>query len=314
MRHKKQCGVMVLLAGSVMVGVGPPSARTPEISHLPVAVQDEILEWRSRLESAACLKVVADLDETWERMDQLDERGDPVVVRRERFQCHAWMTPDMLWLVIFAYDGEHVDTATPRTQILWERESRLVRERYWDEQENVYRMVRYMEERPWGPENAHLVTKGCNYGSLMESWLVGGPGLEDRCLSFQSYALMRTPNLAIVPPDHTESGVWLDVFRVGYERDTQVEGDKLYRRQDFALLSRDENGEPVVSERRTIVMTDQKDGGARPTQIYGTKHLAYEFYQEAPEQLTTSVSAFARDIDAIASPLGLADVPTTTGD
>ncbi len=285
-------------------GAAPADDDATEIAHLPIAIQRDILAWRERLESAACIKVVCDTEQTWELMHELDADGNPVLARRERFQTHAWMTPDMLWMTVFAYEGAELDTATPYSQLLWDREAGLVRERYWIPDEHTYRVLRYEDRNRFGPANANVADcRGCVYATAMNSWVVGGPRLADRSLTVRSVALLRKPNIAVVPPDPTARGVWLDVFRDEIERDRKPGGDSLYRRNDFMLLSRASSGYPEVSEWRTIVMTDHDAGGASPTQIAAVRRLSYQLYGSIPGELLASTRAFARDIDGVAAPL-----------
>ena len=79
------------------------------------------------------------------------------------------------------------------------------------------------------------------------------------------------------------------------------------------LLSRDELGEPVVSEHWTVVMTDPDDGGATPTQIYARFRCTYTFYSEIPSELGTSTGAFSRDVDAVTLPPSGMDVSDADG-
>ena len=85
----------------------------------------------------------------------------------------------------------------------------------------------------------------------------------------------------------------------------------MYRRNDLVRLSRDGEGLPVVSEWRTVVLTDPEDGGRRPTQITGVRRLSYAFFGAPPAALRESVGAFGRDVDEIldAETLGASEGP-----
>jgi hypothetical protein len=291
------CALIAPLTGA---GPTPGEERHGDLSHLPEAIGLDIADWRSRLEQAPCVKVVSDTDQIWERMGELDAAGRPVVARRERFRTHAWMTPDLLWMVVFAYKDGEADTSTPYTQVLWDRETGVIRERYWFPQYGAYRVRRYEEANPYGPVDANVADcNGCIFATVMCSWLAGGETLEDRARSVQIMGLALHPNLSIVPPDPDAAGIWLDILREDLVRDGRSDPDRMYRRNDFALLSRDALGRPEVSQWRTIVMTDQSAGGRRPTQITGIRSFEYTFFDATPSALLDRTASFIADVDAL---------------
>ncbi|MFI4898420.1 MAG: hypothetical protein ACIARR_11415 [Phycisphaerales bacterium JB059] len=285
-----------------LTGLGPTPGpdRHGDLAHLPEAIGRDIADWRSRLERAPCVKVVSDTDQIWERMGELDESGRPAVARRERFRTHAWMTPDLLWMVVFAYKDGEADTTTPYTQVLWDRKTGVIRERYWFPQYGAYRVRRYEEANPYGPVDANVADcNGCIFATVMCSWLAGGEDLASRSRSVQIMGLTLHPNLAIVPPDPDAPGIWLDILREDLVRDGRSDPDRLYRRNDFALLSRDALGRPEVSQWRTIVLTDQSAGGRRPTQITGIRTFEYTFLNAVPSELLDRTDSFIADVDEL---------------
>lgn len=291
---------VILAAGLVFVLLINQAATQP-IDHLPVALREQVKDWRARIESAGCLNVVRDTDQTWVRLYQTDENGEPHLARRERFQSHTWMTPDMVWVTIFAYDGDEVDTSKPYNQTYWDRETKIVRERYLQQENGIYRVRRYVDEAyEFGPSNVTLsATRGC-VAPATSSWLIGGPGFEARCGSVRTLAFERSPNLAVVPYDPAQRGVWFDVIRELPERDRyQNSADRLYRRNDGILLAHNEAGEPEVREWRTVVMTDQNDGGRSSTEITGIRRFRYQFFDSPPTELLSSVEAFAHEVDEL---------------
>lgn len=288
------CGVIAAPAA----GAVPPD-ESSDIAHLPESIQAEIEAWRDQIREAKCLKVVSETEQTWVNLYQLDSDGEPVIVRRERFQVHTWMTSGMVWMVIFAYNGEAVDTDTPYYQMLWRKESAMVWERSWSPNTEKYLVRRYPWKGEFGPDDGNVNSKGCIYATGLHSWLAGGPELEDRTDMIESIAFMRSPYLAIVPPDPSRRGIWFDVFRDSHERDSGVFESGVYRRHDFMLLSRNETGQPQLREWRTIVVTDPEDGGRKPQEITASERFTYNFYDSPPKELLRSTDNFAHDMDQI---------------
>jgi hypothetical protein len=288
----------LVLSGHEPEPTPPPPDRThDELAHLPQAVRDGILAWRERLRNARCLKVVCETDETWRNMDRLDETGSPVAVLRERFQIHSWMTPDMLWMVVFPYSGESPDTNTPHYQLLWKQSSGTVWQRVWDADEKEYHESRYKAPGAFGAENGILDSQGCIYATVMQSWLTGGDDLADRSGIVSSVAFLRHASLSIVPPDPAAAGVWLDVFQDELVRDSRPDPDEVYRRNDFMLLARDETNQPELRAWRTIVLTDREHGGTQPQEITAMCRLSYEFFERVPEALNLATDAFRAEVE-----------------
>jgi len=313
---------MFALTGVLLLLFHAQSSGAQAISHLPEAIQDDIRSWRARLEGARCLKVVMDTEQTWARLHELDEAGNPVVAHQERFQVHSWMTPEMVWMVVFARDADgNVDTTTPHYQQLWKRDPGMVWDRIWHPDEQVYYVRRYACtpendcEAAYGPANSQVPTsRACLYATVMQSWL-GGPRDLARRTSLQSVDLYRSPNLAIVPPDPSRDGVWLDVFDSSYKRDNHQDDDsRLYRRNDFMLLARNEAGDPEVREWRTIVTTDPDDNGRKPTQITAIRRLSYSLFDAPPAELLAGTTAFIHDVDQAVADFGPDALPEVEGD
>jgi hypothetical protein len=169
-------------------------------------------------------------------------------------------------------------------------------ERAWDAKVESYRVRRYRCTEKFGPSEIGVEARGCIYATVTESWLAGPSDLSERTISAVSVGLLRKPNLAMVPPDPTARGIWLDVFQDSVPRDQEPEAESLYRRQDFMLLARNATGEPEVREWRTLVVNDPKDGGLRPQQILGIRKLSYSFFERAPTELTEAIEAFVLEI------------------
>lgn len=298
--HRHDIRHSTLAAGLVLLVFICPVIAQP-IDYLPEVLRDQIEAWRARIESAGCLKVVRDTDQTWVRLYQTDETGEPSLARRERFQSHTWMTPDMVWVTIFAYDGDEVDTSKPYNQTYWDRETRIVRERFLHPENGSFHVRRYVDEAyEFGPSNLTVsASRGC-VAPATSSWLIGGPGFENRCGSVRTVTFERSPNLAVVPYDPAQRGVWFDVIRELPERDRyQNSADRLYRRNDGILLAHNEAGEPEVREWRTVVLTDETDGGNSPTEITGIRRFRYQFFDSPPADLLSSVEAFALEVDEL---------------
>lgn len=206
----------------------------------------------------------------------------------------------MLWMVVYAYKNGRIDTATPQTMLLWERETGLVRERYWDPDTSSLVDTQYIEERSEGPSFPNVLTsEGCAYGTVCSSWLVGGPSLEDRCTTVHSVALMRSPNLAVYPPQSSLDGVWLDVFKDNIVRDAHPGNpDRLYRRHDQMLLSRNDDGSPEVSRWLSVAMMDRDNDGKTPTLTRVSRSLSYTLCSELPREVTEQIEEFKTEADS----------------
>jgi hypothetical protein len=285
------------------------------IDHLPEQVQRDILAWRTRLQGVKVLKITTEIDETWARVYELQADGSPTQTRRERFNFHTWMTPDTVWAVAFGYKGDVPDTEKPIYQMYWSGTDRTVWERMWIEKKQAYRARKYSCEDPYGPEEPGFVefTKGCIFVSSIHSALAGGTHLADRSIGTRSMAFYRHPNLAMVPPDPRQAGVWLDVFSESVPRNESTEPGRFYRRQDFMLLARNEKGEPELREWRTLKLADGKEGGRKPTEVAGTRRFQFDFYDQAPPELEATVRAFVADVEAgvAAQPAGEGTPPAT---
>lgn len=282
-------------AGFALIAMGQDN---PSVAHLPAPIQKDILDWRARVEAAKCLKVVFRSDQTWARMFELDEQRNPTVYDREELEAHSWMTPDLMWMVVYPVEDGVADLASPVEQIYWDREKATVWERTWLEDVDSYRVRQYTTDVEYGPVESAFPSKGCIYATVMESWLTGGPLMTDRCTTAQSITLHRNPNLAIVPPDPTKNGVWLDVFQKDHERDQRPEPEVFYRRHDFMLLSSDTSGQPVVSQWRTIVHGDMKNGGPDTVEITAIRDLEYRFFDTVPAELLEATQEFATKVEA----------------
>lgn len=278
-------------------------ARAAEIvAHLPEQIGNDILRWYDRLCAAKCIKITMDTDETWTNLWDLDERGVPRLVLRERFHMIAWMTPDMTWLVIYPYAGDAPDTTDPHVQLLWIREEGSAWERVWMPKKEMYRARKYECREPYGPVDCDFYTRGCLHGSVLESWFA--PGIETLAQShpIHTKGFFRSPNLAQVPPDPGAAGVWLDVFNEVTPRDEEPEPESFYRRQDFMLLARDAKGEPELREWRTRVVTDPRWGGMEPQEILAIRWHAYDFYLEVPAALHAATREFRAQIERDINP------------
>lgn len=300
--HRFMISVMMICLVTTGLSHAAPELPTTTddsgLSHLPDVIRRDIESWRERLASASCLKVEFETDETWANLYELDEHGDPKVVLRERFQVHSWMTRDLVWMVVFRIIDDVPDTTSPYSQLLWRKDVGSVWERTWLPDDQIYHIRKYQCQRPFGPGDSAMVAQGCLHGSGTQSWLAGGRDLS----ACRSIALMRKPNIAIVPPDPSQRGVWLDVFKDSFVRDESEDENELYRRHDFMLLARNEQGEPEVREWRTIVLTDPTHGGKRPHEIRAVRRFSYSFYNAPPQELSDATRAFAQEIeDALAA-------------
>lgn len=276
-----------------------------DLSHLPAAIARDVEAWRQRLETASCLKVVCDAEETWTKLYELDLEGRPVVAHREHYQIHSWMTPDTVWMVIFPYEGDAVDTTIPHYQMLWKKEDSTVWERTWLVDEQVYRARKRDCSTPFGPEQGGYPSRGCIYATGMTSWLAGGRDLSQRDITVVSVGLLRSPNIAIAPPDPSAEGVWLDVFTDALVRDLFPDNDRdLYRRNDLMLLARNDAGEPEVREWRTNVLTDPEFDGKRPQQITAIRRMTYTFFQSPPTELSECTDDFIEEIERAVAKTG----------
>jgi hypothetical protein len=311
-------------AGPTPTGASnPPSAgvkrddwSVPDpIDHLPEQVQEGILGWRARLQEAKVLKVTTETDETWARVYELQPDGSPKQTRRERFIFHSWMTPDTVWAVAFGYKGDVPDNERPIYQMYWSGKEHKVWERMWIESKQAYRVRKYQCDDPYGPEEPGFAefTKGCIYISSLKSALAGGTDLADRSSNVHSIAFNRHPNLAMVPPDPKQAGVWLDVFWELVPRNVVSEPGRFSRRHDFMLLARNEKGEPELREWRTLTLGDAKAGGKTPVELTGIRRYRYDFYDQAPPEVGATVRAFVADVEAgvAAQPAGEGTPPAT---
>jgi hypothetical protein len=269
------------------------SAQIPEdLAHLPAPVAADITAWRHRLQTARCLYVDLDTDQTWARMHELDARGNPVVYETEHLRTVTWMTSSTFWTVV----TDHKDDDRPVNEIAWDNGA--VWERWWSPEDDAYKTRRYECEDDTGPGDSAYPAKGCIFASGLNSWLAGAKDLDSRGGTVRSLAFMRSPNLAIVPPDPAQAGVWLDVFDDELVRNRQPGTDSLYRRNDFMLLARNDEGEPEMREWRTIVMTDSDSAGAEMYQIVGVRRMKYEAHETIPRDVRAEISAFKREVDA----------------
>lgn len=276
----------------------PRASKEASISHLPEVIQNDITAWRNKLATAKCLKVVLETDQTWAAMYDLDEQGSPRIIQREQLSFDCWMTPDTLWFAAFAYKNGMPDRTKPIYQMYWSGSAQQVWERIWDSESAEYRVHRYKSSDEFGPGDANFGSLGCIYGALTESWLAGSSDLSQRSISLRSMALMRKPNLPMVPPDPSKPGVWLDVFADSVPRNQFDVANELYRRQDFMLLARNDSGEPEVREWRTIVLNDPSSGGMKPQEITGIRRQSYTFYDAPPSELEAAIEAFVSEVDA----------------
>ncbi len=297
-------------------GVKPDPRELPDpIDHLPEQIQEGILAWRARLQEAKVLKVTTETDETWAKVYELQADGSPTQTRRERFNFHSWMTPDTVWAVAFGYKGDVPDTEKPIYQMYWSGKEHTVWERMWIESKQAYRVRKYQCHDPYGPEEPGFMqfTKGCIYISSLHSALAGGTELADRAIGTRSMAFFRHPNLAMVPPDPKQAGVWLDVFQETVPRNVVSEPGRFSRRHDFMLLARNEKGEPELREWRTLTLGDAKAGGKTPVELTGIRRYRYDFYDQAPPEVGATVRAFVAGVEAgvAAQPAGEGTPPAT---
>ncbi len=283
------------LAATVMCFQGP-SDDPQNVDHLPKIVQQDIATWRNSLASAACLKVVCETEESWVNLHELDAQGAPRLVQRERFQIHSWMTPDDVWVVIFGYQDDQADTSKPVFQQYWSKKEARVWDRTWNEEAGSYFASIYPCDEASGPSSPSFISNGCVYSTVTTSWLAGPRDVLDRDLTVQSVAIARQPNIAIVPPDPSLPGVWLDVFRPALTRDDDADPKSLYRRSDFMLLNRDAQGHPRLREWRTIVTSDETSGGLNPQMITARRRFQYTFFDAAPDELRKAVSSFVDQV------------------
>lgn len=295
------CRVLGLAFFFLVFGAAPPAQGQTNVDHLPEAIRGEVIAWRERLDSARALKVVCDTDQTWQWFYQLESCGRPHLRRREQFQAHSWMTADGLWFTVFGVVDGKADLDLPLTQLYWDLETRTVRERYWDEETGKFHARRYIETQyGFGPGDARVAgCKGCIYATIMNSWLVIDPSTGQGSGSREAVALNRTADLAVIPPESGEPGIWFDVFKELPERDREPSESELYRRNDLILLGRNGAGEPEVREWRTIVMTDPERGGQEPAQIIGSRRFRYEFHDALPEPIALGIKAFIQDVDRV---------------
>lgn len=273
-------------------------ARAAEIvAHLPEQIGNDILRWYDRLCAAKCIKITMDTDETWTNLWDLDERGVPRLVLRERFHMIAWMTPDMTWLVIYPYAGDAPDTTDPHVQLLWIREEGSAWERVWMPKKEMYRARKYECREPYGPVDCDFYTRGCLHGAVLQSWIARGIGTLAPTHPIHTNGMLRRPNLAQVPPGSTNGGVWLDVFKEVVPRNEEAGQGTFYRRQDFMLLARNELGEPELREWQTRVVTDDRAGGMKPQEILARGGYGYEFASVVPSELIDAARAFRAQIE-----------------
>ncbi|MBX3364830.1 MAG: hypothetical protein KF866_08710 [Phycisphaeraceae bacterium] len=273
-------------------------ANEHSVAHLPDVLQQDILAWRNRLTEATCLRITCDAEQIWRTLYELDERGEPVVVHRERYQIHSWMTSEINWLVIYPYVDNRPALSVPLLQHLWMKSEGRVWERRWiaDRQQFVTRS--YVCHDPLGPEEIQFDAKGCLHGVVVQSWLAGGRSLQDRSEIVHSIALMREPNIAMVSPDPRMHGVWLDVFKASVPRDEDP-GPEMYRRQDFMLLARDEEHGPIVRVWRTHVVLDRYADGRQPQEIIASNTFAYDFQSAVPNELHITLQEFIRIVEGV---------------
>jgi hypothetical protein len=291
-------GVVGAGAGAGVAGGAGVASREPSsLEHLPEAVRRDAEAWRARLRGARCLKVEADIRETWAALHDLLPDGSPRVVAEDRYQLHSWMTPGSVWVVAYGYAGGKVDTERPIFQQYWSREEGRAWERTLNAETGAYTVRRYPCDEAAGPSGPNFPARGCLYATATTTWLAGPEDLAGREVSVSSVALMRTPNLAVVPPDPGRAGVWLDVFRESVARNEERGPKAFYHRQDFMLLARDGEGRPEVREWRTVALNDPDNGGRTPQLITGVRALRYTFVDSAPAGLGETVAAFRRGVD-----------------
>lgn len=274
---------------------GASEVKEASVSHLPAAIRQDIEAWRERLENAVCLKVVADTEEVWESLYELDADGSPKVLHRERFSVHSWMTRDSLWLVIYAMNGDRPDTSAPLVQLSWSADQHRAWERLRTG-DGAYRDRVFETTDEAGPENINFGAKGCVFATVTTSWLAGPKSLESRSISVRSVALMRRPQLPIVPANPRAHGYWLDVFRDA-PRNEDPTGSSLYRRSDHMLLGRDGDGRPELREWRTIVTSDESGPGESAQRITGIRRFTYTFFDRVPAELSAAAGKFRAEVE-----------------
>lgn len=296
--------LLITTSNSVVLPLAAPPSAAPAsepdpatLAHLPLAIQHDIQAWRERLQHAACIKVVCNTDESWVNEHDLDESGSPRLVARERFSIHSWMTPDSSWVVIFPYKDDAPDTSRTLFQQYWNARDAKAWERVWDDASGSYTVDQFPSTEPGGPASPHVASRGCIYASAAQSWLAGPFPLSERSITVSSIAFLRHTNLAVVPPDPSLPGVWLDVFRDAIVRNEEKDPKLLYRRNDFMLLARNEQGLPELREWRTIVTSDESSGGLKPQRITGIRRFSYTFYDQPPPELKAATDSFVADIN-----------------
>ncbi|MCC6971554.1 MAG: hypothetical protein IT434_15185 [Phycisphaerales bacterium] len=280
------------------------SPRDPGLAHLPLAAEKEILAWRARLDAVGCLKVITNLDDAWFDLNMIDSTGSPSLQMRERFQIHTWMMPDRLWAVIYPYKNEQPDTTFPIYQVYWSAEKQMVWERTWSSTNKSYDVFRTkVDASANGPEREHFEARDCNFAVGTHNILTDRDRLKsgvrlDPSNQYSTMALARSPNTPIVPPDPSEAGYWFDVFSDTVERDSEPnDPERLHRRSDCMLLTRDADGLPELREWRTIITADRKGNGRLAFRVVWTNRFEYEFHAHPPEELAGVTASFVRDVD-----------------
>jgi hypothetical protein len=289
----------LLVAVLVTLAAGFQDVKVPdELAKLPLVVQRDISAWRVRLASAKCLKVVLDTSETWTSLHELGADGSPTLLRSERFCFHSWMTPDSVWVVGFGYQEGKLDTSQPVFQQYWSSGAAKIWERVWSPTAGCYTVRRYDCKDPFGEGSPDFPSaQGCIYSSVTSSWVAGPVDLANRSASVRSVAFLRRPNLAIVPPDCSQTGIWLDVFKEEVQRDEDRAPESLYRRRDLMLLARGRDGAPALREWRTIVTSDPTHSGQMPQQITGIRRFSFDFYEAPPPELAGATHTFVTEVD-----------------
>jgi len=271
----------------------PASANSP----LPTEVEKRISDWQDRLDSAACLHVVATLRQSWRRLDSLDERGAPKLTRLEEFQLHSWMTPDTTFMTIYPAHASGQSPDQPIAQMYWNRGEDIARVRSWISNEGGFKLSRVAEGGPSGPNNIFVEDcRSCVYAVGMYTWLDSSRPLRDRTIA-KSIALTRPMSLSVLPHDDASEGIWLDVFRDRVVYDTREEPDRIYRRNDTMLLAQGDEDQAEVSEWRTHVMTGSEDGSGSLTRITAVRKFEYQFFDKTPQHLLDSIDDFVQYFD-----------------
>jgi hypothetical protein len=256
---------------------------------LPPEVEARAQKWRDRLASAKVMKITCELDQTWRYLDEVDERGVPRVYARERYQAHAWMTPETEWLVMYLVsdgpDGKPVpDIERPVLQQLWANGT--VWERVWQPQYSAYRTSKYTAPEPSGANTSALDSKGCIYGTVLGSWLASNYDATSR----STVMLTRGSRPATMPPGDENRGSWLLLCEPYIERDKEGPEHISYARIDYGLLSESDQ----VTEWRTRVLFGSTK---RPQDSVALRHLRYLFLPSPPPELKDITSAFRRLVD-----------------